>query len=61
MQISDLTTNYGGTNSIDKEVEGTLVAASNVVYADDITYVKVKLTKYNICIKKNTYKKFFKK
>ena len=58
VQISDLTTNYGGANWIDKEVQGTLVAISNIVYANDITYVKVKLIKYNICIKKNTYKKF---
>ena len=58
MQISDLTTNYGGTNWIDKEVQGTLVAASDIVYADDITYVKVKLIKYNICTNNNTYKKF---
>ena len=47
-QISDLTTNYGETNWIEKEVQGTLVAVSNIVYADDITYVKVKFIKYNM-------------
>ena len=49
-QISDLTTNYGGTNWIDKEVQGTLVAVSNIVYTNDITYVKVKFIKYNILL-----------
>ena len=53
-QISDLTTNYGGTNWIDKEVQGTLVAVSNIVYTNDITYLKVKFIKYNILL---AYKK----
>ena len=49
-QIFDLTTNYGGTNWIDKEVQGTLVAVSNIVHTNDITYLKVKFIKYNILL-----------
>lgn len=43
LKISDLITNYGGSNWIDKEVEGTLVAVSDIVHADGMSYVKVLL------------------
>ena len=40
-QISDLLTNFGGSNWIDREVEGTLVAMSNIVETDTMRYMKV--------------------
>ena len=40
-QISDLLTNFGGSNWIDREVEGTLVAMSNIVETDTMQYIKV--------------------
>ena len=40
-QISDLLTNFGGSNWIDREVEGTLVAISNIVETDTMRYMKV--------------------
>ena len=33
--------NYGGTNWIDREVHGMLVAVSNIVRTDTMTYLKV--------------------
>ena len=41
LQISDLLTNFGGSNWIDREVEGTLVAISNIVETDTMRYMKV--------------------
>ena len=40
--MSDLLTNFGGSNWIDREVEGTLlVAMSNIVETDTMRYMKV--------------------
>ena len=43
----DLLWNYGGLHWIDKEVHGMLVAVSDVVGTDSMTYLKV-LTEINI-------------
>ena len=56
LQISDLLTNFGGSNWIDREVEGTLVAISNIVETDTMRYMKVcsqkkkKKKKKSVCI-----------